>query len=657
MLTRGRVRGIQLTLVAWAILCSRAVADFSIGEIADLQWWASAKDSALFQDSAGTLAAAPGGQVGFISDLSGNGHHAVMGSEIFAGGDARRPLLKPDVIHGAPGVLYDGVDDFSSLEAPILDDTDEFTLALVVQAADVSLATKRLWGASNGVEVGQVRINGLGRPTVDFRTHTGGSVSASDNSGFTYGGTSQGYTAVLIARFRAGQTGELWHNGILRASDFWPGGSSDTLRSVQKTFLGNSNAAGNSSGYSPIAGDYAKFYFLEGLATKSYISDTQLGGLYEHLSEKWPGVQNLKGSRNLYWNSTVNPDRSAPAVNAGHLQGVAAKAGERIIFHTGMIEKYDAGWNLQTNNQNVFANIPTDHGPVTHLGDGDYYAGKVFAPAETDLGGGGQFIAVYDANAPGMPLVAARDITAQHHEFSSLVVVPQHGGQGVIYGTSFVHSAGGQKLWMYDFAGGDINSAVFGRFLGTLDIPSTVTNIQGVEWSAPYFYFSAAGGSRGNRIERVRLAGGVLDGTSEIVVNGYTTVQGLAFDGDIALQAFQSGSTTEIVDLLRNVNYLPYVLGDMNGDGTRDNFDIAPFEQALTQTEDYLANFSLADYAQRGDLNGDSFFDNFDIGPFEHLLTSGTASAAAAVPEPSGMTLALVSLGCLGLASRARRRT
>jgi len=73
------------------------------------------------------------------------------------------------------------------------------------------------------------------------------------------------------------------------------------------------------------------------------------------------------------------------------------------------------------------------------------------------------------------------------------------------------------------------------------------------------------------------------------------------------------------------VTYIaPFVLGDMDGDGDRDNFDIQPFEQALTNSAAYLASYpGLLNYRQRGNASGDYAFDNFDIQAFEALLTGG----------------------------------
>jgi len=99
-----------------------------------------------------------------------------------------------------------------------------------------------------------------------------------------------------------------------------------------------------------------------------------------------------------------------------------------------------------------------------------------------------------------------------------------------------------------------------------------------------------------------------------------------------------------------------FILGDMDGDGDRDNFDIDDFELALTNSAAYLAlHPTLTDYQQRGDIEGDNDFDNFDIQPFEELLTGGPGGAP--VPEPSSLVLlGFGGLAALLLANQRRGR-
>ena len=98
------------------------------------------------------------------------------------------------------------------------------------------------------------------------------------------------------------------------------------------------------------------------------------------------------------------------------------------------------------------------------------------------------------------------------------------------------------------------------------------------------------------------------------------------------------------------------LLGDMDGDGDRDNFDIEPFELALTDSDAYLEEYpALTNYALFGDIDGDGDFDNFDIEPFEALLTGGPG-APLAVPEPSAFVLAMIGAAAVFSDRHQRKR-
>lgn len=63
-------------------------------------------------------------------------------------------------------------------------------------------------------------------------------------------------------------------------------------------------------------------------------------------------------------------------------------------------------------------------------------------------------------------------------------------------------------------------------------------------------------------------------------------------------------------------------LGDLNCDGTTNNFDIDAFVLALTSADDYQAAYPDCPRL-RADINGDERVDNFDIDAFVRLLTNG----------------------------------
>src|SRR5690242_9533701 len=104
------MRGLSAYGVGLLCVCAVAFAradDFNIGSLPGLQWWASAQDSQLAQNPDGTgVVANNGDPVGFISDLSGNGHNIVMGNSILSGGDSLRPALATDAVGLQSGIFY-----------------------------------------------------------------------------------------------------------------------------------------------------------------------------------------------------------------------------------------------------------------------------------------------------------------------------------------------------------------------------------------------------------------------------------------------------------------------------------------------------------------------------------------------------------------------
>lgn len=69
-----------------------------------------------------------------------------------------------------------------------------------------------------------------------------------------------------------------------------------------------------------------------------------------------------------------------------------------------------------------------------------------------------------------------------------------------------------------------------------------------------------------------------------------------------------------------------WILGDMNGDGAFDAFDIEPFLLALFDPDEYALQYPTIDPVLVGDMNGDGVLDSFDIEPFNEALASGEKS-------------------------------
>lgn len=131
--------------------------------------------------------------------------------------------------------------------------------------------------------------------------------------------------------------------------------------------------------------------------------------------------------------------------------------------------------------------------------------------------------------------------------------------------------------------------------------------------------------------------------------NNYTLFYNRVTDEIYAYEPFTLFFGVGSVDntLVHVVSPVPFLLGDMNGDGVTNNFDIQPFEIALTNVGTFGAAYPhVPDFRRRGDVDDNGMLNNFDIQPFENLLTS-MPGGAAAVPEPSGFVLVIV--GLLGL--------
>lgn len=520
----------------WCV--SARAQDFNVAALPGLQWWASAADSQLAQNPDGSGAVTSGSSVGYISDLSGNGRNAVMGNAIISAGDTFRPQYQSDVAGFEPGILFNGSTDFMSLQSAFFNGASSETIAIAVEADSFDDTKRNVLGGGN-MSLG---FTGLGLPDASFLQSNGQSAFLAGSTFATLNG-SQGPedTEILIARYQAGGDLELWANGVLAGSMPISAFGPTSTAAPSIPLLGNTNFATDSTGLVAPSSEAGGFYFLEGMATSTALSDSQISQLYTYLSAKYPGVQPTAESPNLYWNSSVNPQETPPTTSstAGHIQGVAAGGNDRFVFYTGVIAEFDSNWNLLNYNQSI-----SPSSLAVHCGDGDYVAGKIFAPLETSFDGDNGCIAVYDATKPGLPLITSVSITSHIHEFSGLVVVPSAGTDGIIFGTSYYASAGGTQLWMYNYADGNVLSPTFGAYLGNLQIPSSVTDIQGVAYKAPYFYFS------GLTLDRVLYQNGVLSSQSQVVWQTGSTVQGLTVSGSSILQVLQGGSAYEVVATL-----------------------------------------------------------------------------------------------------------
>ena len=121
-----------------------------------------------------------------------------------------------------------------------------------------------------------------------------------------------------------------------------------------------------------------------------------------------------------------------------------------------------------------------------------------------------------------------------------------------------------------------------------------------------------------------------------------------------------SGSNSDHIGL-DTFSLLPFVVGDVNGDGVVNNLDIAPFVLGLTNPSAFQAQFPYVTLNIAGDVNNDGAVNNLDIAPFVALLTGGRPIGDAPefqplislVPEP--VSLGLLAVGGLALLRRRQQ--
>lgn len=129
----------------------------------------------------------------------------------------------------------------------------------------------------------------------------------------------------------------------------------------------------------------------------------------------------------------------------------------------------------------------------------------------------------------------------------------------------------------------------------------------------------------------IGIAGQRVDGTT--VINGVTVTFGMTISAGIGADDVASFSLTDVVltpslivgSLIFTsgnvgISRMHVTAGDMNFDGTVNQFDIQGFVDALIDPALYVANYGH-DPRFGGDVNRDGTLNAFDIDPFIDVLT------------------------------------
>jgi glucose/arabinose dehydrogenase len=314
----------------------------------------------------------------------------------------------------------------------------------------------------------------------------------------------------------------------------------------------------------------------------------------ENLSGNWSGRLNWGGD--FDGDGTIDPP-------------LAVNPNDRLVPHQWGTERYDVSISRQvaglvvTLDQNAHVERVTLGNAVFYLGDNDLRVAEGMTLTLDD-----RLVMEYGGILSGLGTVAG--LVENHHG----AIRPTTSTSGGLHIDGNLTHDNLASTLVIDIDG----TASFGRLLvsGVADLDGTLAvQLQGG--------FTP---SLGDRFEVLTFAGRMGD---------FTGYLGLDVGGHLSLR--RSFTATSLILTAR-----PAIDGDINLDGTVNIFDI----------NSVSANWGTTGPA--GDANGDGIVDIFDI----NLISSnwGASGGASAVPEPSGVGLALTAvLGCLVIAPWRRR--
>jgi hypothetical protein len=227
---------------------------------------------------------------------------------------------------------------------------------------------------------------------------------------------------------------------------------------------------------------------------------------------------------------------ASPNVSAH--QGIAAGDGFFWVFHTNRITRYDGSWAVTNANTAPFAGLEGYFEP--HLGDGCYYDGKLYVPAENWPHVSNQSILVFDATS--LDLLASIP-TSQTHEVASICVAPGSDGRDALWIASYLDSS---RLFEYRLEDG--------AFVGERRLaPVPNKGIQGLTYHDNKFYISA-GAYEGIGF----LYSASLEGSTTLLYTRRSKGdhEGIEFLGDSLLWLIDRGSSGSKVRYLRLPQFL-----------------------------------------------------------------------------------------------------
>lgn len=221
----------------------------------------------------------------------------------------------------------------------------------------------------------------------------------------------------------------------------------------------------------------------------------------------------------------------SPVVHAH--QGVATDDDNFYLFHTTWIARYDRSWRLTGLTTTATADLPSLVRP--HLGDGCYYNGKLYVPAENWPYPSSPYILVFDAKTLERLDAISIDTT---EEVACVTIVPTEGSNGVLYVGSYYD---GDHLSRYDLAD-------FSRLEDLRLSPALPAGVQGLAFHDDAFYYAV-----GHRDEVGYLYTVARDGTARLrfIDRAGGTHEGVDFLNDDMLWLVDNGPPDRRVRFLR----------------------------------------------------------------------------------------------------------
>lgn len=117
----------------------------------------------------------------------------------------------------------------------------------------------------------------------------------------------------------------------------------------------------------------------------------------------------------------------------------------------------------------------------------------------------------------------------------------------------------------------------------------------------------------------------VTNGTGQAVIDVLLSVSPAA-GSVVTATATSAGSDTSEFSAALAVTQDSFILGDMDGNGKVDAFDVDDFELALSDKAAFIAAHPGLDPDRIGDMDASGVLDAFDVGGFEALLAGGGAA-------------------------------